>query len=476
MAQIEIGQLPLTTSIVNATQIPVENANVTQKIEATALKDYVSSGLNSLTVSGNLSSTNVIVSGAFYGTLSSETLSQINSVGTLSNVNTAGNITTGSNVNTTGNVYTNFIIGNGSLLTGLPAGYTNANVNTYLPTHTGNISAGSILVANTFVASGNTRVGQQLYVVGQSVLESTTRVHGNLVAAAETLSTNTTTGALVISGTGGMGVGGAIFVAGNITTSSNLNVTANINASANINVTRNITASNISAANVAISGNITSGNIAGTKATFTSFQGAGNLLTNIPNSALVNSAVTINGSSVSLGGSISIAAGVVSITGTTDQITANVAQGNIGLSLPQNIATASSVQFGSFGVGTAASGTAGEIRATNNITAYFSSDARYKENVRPIPAALDKVLAIGGKLFTWTDEYLEQHGGADGYFIRKDDFGVVAQDVAKVFPEAVRTRPDGTLAVDYEKLSALAFAAIGDLYHQIQQLKSEQKL
>jgi hypothetical protein len=71
---------------------------------------------------------------------------------------------------------------------------------------------------------------------------------------------------------------------------------------------------------------------------------------------------------------------------------------------------------------------------------------------------------------------LEQHGGEDGYFIRKNDFGVVAQDVAKVFPEAVRTRPDGTLAVDYEKLSALAFAAIGDLYHQIQQLKSEQKL
>jgi hypothetical protein len=487
MAQIEIGQLPLTTSILNSTQIPVENANVTQKIEATALKDYVSTGLNVLNVSGNLTGTNVTATQLFYGNLSTGTQSYITQLGNLTSITSNGNITTLSNVNVDGNVHANFVIGNGSLLTGLPAGYSNANVDAYLPAYTGNIAAGNVTIANTLVASGNTRVGQQLYVVGQSVLESTTRAHGNLVAAAETLSTNATTGALVISGAGGLGVGGAIFVAGNISTSSNLNVTANINASANINVTaninasaninvtRNITASNISAANVTISGNITSGNIAGTKATFTSLQGSGALLTNIPNSALVNSAITINGSVISLGGSISIAAGVVSITGTANQITANVSQGNIGLSLPQNIATASGVQFGSFGVGTAASGTTGEIRATNNITAYFSSDARYKENVRPIPAALDKVLAIGGKLFTWTDEYLEQHGGADGYFIRKNDFGVVAQDVAEVFPEAVRTRPDGTLAVDYEKLSALAFAAIGDLHHQIQQLKSEQK-
>ena len=97
--------------------------------------------------------------------------------------------------------------------------------------------------------------------------------------------------------------------------------------------------------------------------------------------------------------------------------------------------------------------------------------AKYKENIRVIPNALDKVTAIGGKLFDWTDDYIEQQGGADGYFIRKNDFGVVAQDVLQVFPEAVRTRADGTLAVDYEKLSALAFAAIAELRHQIDRLK-----
>jgi len=135
--------------------------------------------------------------------------------------------------------------------------------------------------------------------------------------------------------------------------------------------------------------------------------------------------------------------------------------------------TTSSVQHGSLGIGTAASGTSGEIRATNNITAFFSSDAKFKENVRDIPNALDKVVAIGGKLFAWTDAYLKNHGGQDDYFLRKEDFGVIAQDVERVFPQAVRKRPDGSLAVDYEKLSALAFAAIVELTKRVNALEKD---
>jgi len=134
--------------------------------------------------------------------------------------------------------------------------------------------------------------------------------------------------------------------------------------------------------------------------------------------------------------------------------------------------TTASYQVGSFGVGTAASGTTGEIRATNNITAYFSSDVKFKENIRPIDSALVKVSAIGGKYFDWTDAYVAEHGGEDGYFVQKSDFGVIAQDVQAVFPQAVRSRPDGSLAVDYEKLSALAFAAIAELKIELDKLKS----
>ena len=135
--------------------------------------------------------------------------------------------------------------------------------------------------------------------------------------------------------------------------------------------------------------------------------------------------------------------------------------------------TTQNSQFNSIGAGTPGSGTAGEIRATNNITAYYSSDERLKENIRPIENALDKVNSIGGKTFDWTDAYISEHGGEDGYFVRKADFGVVAQDVQRVFPLAVRTRDDGTLAVDYEKLSALSLQAIVELNQIVFELKNE---
>ena len=126
---------------------------------------------------------------------------------------------------------------------------------------------------------------------------------------------------------------------------------------------------------------------------------------------------------------------------------------------------------GGFSVGTTADPGAGAIYATGNITAFYSSDIKFKENVRDIPDALATVNAIGGKLFDWTDEYIEDHGGADGYFVQKADFGVVAQDVQKVFPIAVRTRQDGSLAVDYEKLGALAFAALVELTKRVEALE-----
>ena len=48
----------------------------------------------------------------------------------------------------------------------------------------------------------------------------------------------------------------------------------------------------------------------------------------------------------------------------------------------------SSLQTTSLGIGTAASGVVGEIRAANNITAYYSSDVRLKKNIVPIENAL----------------------------------------------------------------------------------------
>ena len=129
--------------------------------------------------------------------------------------------------------------------------------------------------------------------------------------------------------------------------------------------------------------------------------------------------------------------------------------------------TANSYQVSSLGIGTPASGTAGEIRATNDITAFYSSDKRLKENINPIPNALQKVLHISGNTFDWKSGFDEIHSHSG------TDVGVIAQEVEKVLPQVVTTRENGYKAVQYEKIIALLIEAIKELKEEVNQLKGE---
>jgi len=137
------------------------------------------------------------------------------------------------------------------------------------------------------------------------------------------------------------------------------------------------------------------------------------------------------------------------------------------------LGTSTSYQVGSFGVGTTASGTSGEIRATNNITAYYSSDIRLKENIINITNPIDKVMKLNGVSFDWTEDYIKQYGGEDGFFIRKKNLGLIAQEVEKVLPELVATREDGYLAIkqDNTGLIALLVEVVKNQELRIQQLE-----
>lgn len=113
------------------------------------------------------------------------------------------------------------------------------------------------------------------------------------------------------------------------------------------------------------------------------------------------------------------------------------------------------------------------INAAGNITAYGSSDMRLKKNVKPIQHALAKVEQLRGVMFDWKAKYVKRQGGADGYFMRVHDTGVIAQEVERVMPEIVATREDGTLAVKYEKLTPLLIEAIKELSARVRELEAK---
>jgi hypothetical protein len=105
----------------------------------------------------------------------------------------------------------------------------------------------------------------------------------------------------------------------------------------------------------------------------------------------------------------------------------------------------------------------GSIYSSSDIVAFYSSDITLKTNIVKIPNALEKLRQLGGYTYDWKDEVLAKKGGEDGYFVRKQDVGVIAQEVQKVLPEIVATRSDGTLGVRYERLIALVIEAIKEL-------------
>ena len=108
-------------------------------------------------------------------------------------------------------------------------------------------------------------------------------------------------------------------------------------------------------------------------------------------------------------------------------------------------------------------GTAGTIRATNDIIAYYSSDNRLKDVKGLVQNALEKVIQLNGVQFDWiAKEGIHENTG--------HDIGIIAQEIEAFFPEIVVTRSNGYKAVKYEKLVAVLIEAIKDLNEKIEKL------
>jgi len=262
------------------------------------------------------------------------------SVGGVSNVavfTTTGQLVTGA-ITATGNITGNYFLGNGSLLSGLPETYSNANVAAYLLTNTGNIAAGNVLVTSAVNATGNVTGGNILSagmistsgnIASQGIISAT----GDIVTAGLFIGNfqGNVTGNFVIPGANTQVVfntnGNADATAGMTfdTNGPNLfTVLGTISSQGNV-IAGNITTSNV----VTATGNITGGNVltGGLISATGNVRGA-----NFNTSGLITATGNVTGGNLTTGGLITttgnITGGNIRTAGTVSA-TGNVSGGNV---------------------------------------------------------------------------------------------------------------------------------------------------
>ncbi len=113
----------------------------------------------------------------------------------------------------------------------------------------------------------------------------------------------------------------------------------------------------------------------------------------------------------------------------------------------------------------------GDFDITGNLTvagavaggsAYINaSDERFKEDIEVIDNALFKVLELKGMNFLWRQSEFPQYNFKEGR-----DIGLIAQNVERVFPEAVYEQEDGYKGVAYSNLVAPIIEAMKEFFHK----------
>ena len=113
-----------------------------------------------------------------------------------------------------------------------------------------------------------------------------------------------------------------------------------------------------------------------------------------------------------------------------------------------------------------------------------SSDQRLKKNIQTIKGALDSLTQLRGVTFNWNEKQ-ERMGRARGGELAGTHFGVIAQEVAEVFPDAVTEwqhppnegdERDETvyLGVEYDRLIPVLIEATKELSDRVKELERKE--
>ena len=92
-----------------------------------------------------------------------------------------------------------------------------------------------------------------------------------------------------------------------------------------------------------------------------------------------------------------------------------------------------------------------------------SSDIRLKTGIAEIENPLEKITSLSGVTYYWKDASKDQ----------SKQIGLIAQDVEKVFPEAVATDSNGMKSVAYGNLVAPLIEAVKAQQKKIEELEKQ---
>jgi hypothetical protein len=201
-------------------QISTANGNISMSVSGTANVAVVTP--TGITVSNTVSAANIDAVNLVINNISSDDSTFItiedgvivNGVISAAGNVTGGNIFTAGLVSATGNIAGNFILGNGSQLTGITTNYSNANVAAFLPTYSGNITANAISATGNVAGAFFIGDGSQL-----TNLPAGDYSNANVAAYLPTYSGNITAGN--VSATGNI-TGGNLLTTGTISTTGNV--------------------------------------------------------------------------------------------------------------------------------------------------------------------------------------------------------------------------------------------------------------
>jgi hypothetical protein len=464
-ANLVTGGVLSVTGNANIGNIGANNAIftlVTGTVTTNAQPNITSTGtLSSLSVSGNANIGNIgtaiitatgNVTGANLvtgGVLSVTGNANIGNIGANNAIFTlvTGTVTTAAqpNITSTGTLSSLSVSGNANI----------GNIGTTLITATGNITGANLVTGGVLSVTGNANIGN----IGTTLITATGNITGaNLV----------TGGVLSVTGNANIGnIGTAIVTATGNITGANL-VTGGV-----LSVTGNANIGNIGTTLITATGNITGANlITGGVLSVTGNANIGNLSVSGTIAGNGNPLTALNASNISTGTVGTARLGSNTANAQTwlrgDSSWANIQTGilinddavsnssfNVLLSNTANANYTTTVTISSaalyFNPAT------GVLSATN-----FNSlsDQNFKTNVIRLSNASTMLNELNGYSFDWKDS------------VSGSSYGVIAQEVEKVLPNAV-TEQNGRKSVNYNAVTALLIETVKDLNQQVKDLRTE---